>query len=32
MNIYLLDTHILYWHVFAPAKLSAAAKQAIGRR
>lgn len=26
---YLLDTHVLYWHLFAPAKLSAAAVQAI---
>lgn|SRR5487761_1144192 len=29
MTIYLLDTHALYWHLFGPAKLSAAAKQAI---
>ena len=29
MTVYLLDTHTLYWHLSVPAKLSAAAKQAI---
>jgi PIN domain nuclease of toxin-antitoxin system len=26
---YLLDTHALYWHLFGPARLSPAARQAI---
>jgi PIN domain nuclease of toxin-antitoxin system len=26
---YLLDTHVLYWHLFQPGKLSKAARQAI---
>jgi PIN domain nuclease of toxin-antitoxin system len=29
MNVFLLDTHALYWHLFRPTKLSAPAKQAI---
>ncbi|MCO6458541.1 MAG: PIN domain-containing protein [Pirellulaceae bacterium] len=29
MTVYLLDTHVLFWHLFAPAKLSAAARQAV---
>ncbi len=27
--IYFLDTHALYWHLFEPAKLSTAVRQAI---
>ena len=26
---YLLDTHVLYWHLFDPSKLSTASRQAI---
>jgi PIN domain nuclease of toxin-antitoxin system len=29
MNVYLLDTHVLYWHLSVPGKLSPAAKKAI---
>ena len=29
MTVYLLDTHVIYWHLFVPAKLSGRAKQAL---
>ncbi len=29
MNVFLLDTHTLYWHLFRPQKLSAPAKRTI---
>ena len=29
MNVFLLDTHALYWHLFRPEKLSAPAKRTI---
>ena len=29
MTVYVLDTHVLYWHLFVPAKLSTRAKQAL---
>jgi PIN domain nuclease of toxin-antitoxin system len=29
MTVYVLDTHVLYWHLFVPAKLSPRAKQAL---
>jgi len=29
MNVFVLDTHALYWHLFRPEKLSASAKRTI---